>query len=122
MPLPPWPSLILFMAMALNVCMFVVVAAGHFPAHSRAAELRTLAGSLILWGAICIIVVSAVGAMYFAFAILPWYAAVIGGGLMVLIAPLLVQPFPNRVVDGKAVLLGLALLALVLDYLAWVSA
>jgi hypothetical protein len=31
----------------------------------------------------------------------PLYAAVIGGGAMVLFAPLLLQPFPDSVVNGR---------------------
>ncbi len=118
MPLPPLSPLLLFMAMALISCMFLLVAAGHFPAHARAPTLRTPSGAIILWGSICVVIASALGALYFAFATLPWYAAVIGGGLMVLAAPLLVQPFPNHIVDGKAALLALSALTLALDFAA----
>lgn len=104
----------LFMAMALTICMFIVVAAGHFPAHSRATARRTVSGTIVLWGSISAVVASAVCALTFAFVALPWYAAIIGGGLMVLAAPLLVQPFPNRIVDGKAALLALAVVSLAL--------
>ena len=54
----------------------------------------------------------------FAWQRLPLYAAVIGGGAMVLFAPLLLQPFPDSFVNGRQGLLifaglaaGLALVA-----------
>ncbi len=98
--------------------MFVVIAAGHFPAQSRAESFRTPSGAAVLWGSIGLVAISAIGALYFAAATLPWYAAVIGGGLMILTAPLAVQPLPNRVVDSRAALLAFAVLSLALGLTA----
>lgn len=109
MPLPPWPALLLFMALVLAVCVFIVVAAGHFPAEHRSDPFRTLPGAGLLWCMIILQIAAAGVAALFAFVALPWYAAVIGAGLMALIAPLLAQPLPDRVVDGRAVLLLLTL-------------
>jgi len=41
----------------------------------------------------------------------PWYAAIIGGGAMVLIAPLLLQLFSDRFVDGRISLLAFSFAA-----------
>lgn len=111
MPLPSWPSLALFMALVLVVCTYVMAASGHFPRQGRTAELATPMGTVILWGSIILVATSATLAVAFAYHTLPWYAAVIGGGLMMLLAPFTLQPFPDRFVDGRAVLIALALLA-----------
>ena len=108
----------LFMVLLLVVCVFVMTAAGHFPARFREQIFRTPSGAAILWGSIFIVGVSAIVAIAFAIQVLPWYAAVIGGGLMVLAAPLLVQPFPDRAVDSPQALLILAAVALALDVAA----
>ena len=94
--------------------MFVVVVAGHFPVQSRAEKFRSFSGLMVLWGSICIVAISVLGMVYLAVAALPFYAVIIGGGLMVLVAPLAVQPFPNRVVDARVSLVGLAVVSLVL--------
>lgn len=49
-----------------------------------------------------------------AWMLIPWYAAVIGGGGAILLAPLALQVFPDRIVDGKTVLIGFAAAAVVL--------
>src|SRR6478735_3402224 len=57
-------------------------------------------------------------ALLLAWRLIPWYAAVIGGGFAILVAPLVLQQFPDRFVDGRASLLSFAaagaLLALLL--------
>jgi hypothetical protein len=54
--------------------------------------------------------------------LIPWYAAVIGGGAAILLAPLALQVFPDRVVDGKIALIGLATAAAVLAaLLCWLA-
>jgi hypothetical protein len=54
--------------------------------------------------------------------LIPWYAAVIGGGLAILAAPLVLQNFTDRFVDGRGSLMSFAgaggLLALLLIWLA----
>ena len=57
-----------------------------------------------------------------AWRLIPWYAAVIGGGLAILAAPLGLQQFSDRFVNGRAALLSFAatggVLALLLLWLA----
>lgn len=62
---------------------------------------------------------SVVGAIAAAWILIPWYAAVIGGGGAILIAPLVLQAFPDRVVDGKTALIGLAATAAALTVLLY---
>jgi len=44
----------------------------------------------------------------------PWYAAVIGGGGAILIAPLALQPLPDHFVDGASALIVFSGASLVL--------
>jgi hypothetical protein len=54
--------------------------------------------------------------------LIPWYAAVIGGGAAILLAPLALQVFPDRIVDGKIALIGFAAAAAVLAaLLCWLT-
>ena len=46
--------------------------------------------------------------LIFAWAVLPWYAVTIGGGAMLLVAPLLLQQFPDSFVDSARALLTFA--------------
>lgn len=106
---PSWPALLLFMALVLIICLFVVIAAGHFPSEHRSGDFRTPAGVGLLWGTIILQIAAAGIAAYFAFVALPWYTAVIGAGLMALIAPLLLQPLPDNIINGRAILLLMTL-------------
>lgn len=119
MPLPPWPELATFMALILIVCTYVMAASGHFPSEGRTARIATATGTTILWGTIILVALTGIFALFFAYLTIPWYAAVIGGGLMMLIAPFTLQPFPDRFVDGPTVLIALALMATALSVGAW---
>jgi hypothetical protein len=53
---------------------------------------------------------------------IPWYAAIIGGGGVILIAPLAMHPLPDRFVDGASALIVFSgaslLLAVAMTWLA----
>ncbi len=51
--------------------------------------------------------------------ILPWYLQVIGGGAMLLFAPLLLQPLPDSFVNGRRGLLVFSGGAAFLTALMW---
>lgn len=119
MPLPPWPELATFMALVLIVCTYVMAASGHFPKAGRSSRIASTTGTIILWGTIVLVALAGVFALFFAYMTIPWYAAVIGGGLMMLIAPFTLQPFPDRFVDGQTVLVALALMATAVSFGAW---
>ncbi len=114
MPLPSWPELILFMVLVLLICTYIMAASGHFPREARGPQLSTRLGTAILWGTMILVSVTGILALVFAYLVIPWYAAVIGGGLMMLIAPFTLQPFSDRFVDGPSVLVLLALAALLI--------
>jgi hypothetical protein len=118
MALPPLPELAVFMALVLVLSLYGLTVSGHFPEEHRAQSLRTLGGQVLLWGTIALCAALAVSALAFAWQRVPLHAAVIGGGAMVLIAPLLLQPLPDSFVDGRRALvlftglgIGLGLMA-----------
>lgn len=119
MALPPLGDLSLFMALVLVLSLYGLAASGHFPAEHRAQALNTAIGALILWGTIALALILTVATLGLAWSRLPLYAAVIGGGGMLLAAPLLLQPFPDRFVNGRRALLSLSLLALLLAVVAY---
>jgi hypothetical protein len=98
--------LCLFIAALLALSLLGLAASGHFPRQHRssAPDIRVvvLYGSLIV-AAICLPV-----ALTVAWLVIPWPAAVIGGGLAILVAPLVLQQLPNGFVDGHAALLSFA--------------
>ena len=116
---PSWPELALLMALVLVAFTYVMAVSGHFPAKSRLAHMATGMNTAILWVTMVLIAASIILACIFTYQMLPSYAAIIGAGLMVLIAPFVLQPFPDRFVDGPAVLIMLTVLALVLDLVMW---
>jgi len=108
MPLAALVPLILFTALLLLVSLHALSASGHFPQASRLPAMAKYFGPLILWGSILLTAACLIVALAAAWALIPWYAAVIGGGGGILMAPLVLQWFPDRFVDGKAALIGFA--------------
>jgi hypothetical protein len=101
MALPPLPELALFMALVLVLALYGLTVSGHFPEEHRAASLKTVGGRLLLWGTIALCAALTIAALAFAWQQLPAPAAIIAGGAMVLIAPLLLQPLPDSFVNGR---------------------
>ncbi|HVT56568.1 MAG TPA: hypothetical protein VHD34_11060 [Xanthobacteraceae bacterium] len=98
-------ELLVFMALFLAVSMYALAASGHFPREHRGKKFKTPLGSIILFGTIVISILCAAAGVYFVQAAVPWYAAIIGGGAVVLAAPLVLQLFSDRFVDGRMSLL-----------------
>ena len=111
MALPPHPELGLFMALVLVLSLYGLTVSGHLPEEHRDPALRVGLGPLLLWGTIVLCAALTLAALVFAWQRLPLYAAVIGGGSMLLFAPLLLQPFPDSFVNGRRGLLTFAGLA-----------
>ncbi len=105
MALPPIPELTVFMALVLVLSLYGLTVTGHFPEEHRAPSLRSIVGQVLLWGTIALCAVLLVCALAFAWQRVPLHAAVIGGGFMVLIAPLLLQPLPDSFVNGPRALI-----------------
>lgn len=112
MQMPPLADLAVFMGLVLAFALFGLTASGHFPAEHRSAALRSAFGTALLWLSIACAVVVLGAALLLAVERLPVYASVIGGGAMLLVAPLILQGFPDRFVDGHAGLVAFAGLGL----------
>jgi hypothetical protein len=63
-----------------------------------------------------------VGTVVYAWHVLPWYFAIIGAGLMILIAPYVLHPLPNRIINGRSALIVLAAIALLVGGGMWFTA
>ncbi len=114
--------LIVFAVLFLLVTMYVLSASGHFPRPAHAAQNATVS-PVLLWGASLAAVVALVTGIAAAGLLMPWYADVIAGGAAVLAAPLVLQRFSDRFVDGRGALLTFAGGALIAAVpLAWLAA
>jgi len=102
------PGLLLFIALVLSAALSVLAASGHFPVEHRAAPLRSGIGRAILFGACAVSALALLVGTAAACAILPWPAVVIAAGAAALAAPLLLRPFPDALVNGRAALLAFA--------------
>jgi hypothetical protein len=100
-----WRALALYVAAVLLLALYGLTASGHFPAEHRGEKLRHGWGAALLWATMASTAVAGVMMLIRAWSLLPWHALVIGGGVMLLLAPLLLQPLPDSFVDGRCGLL-----------------
>ena len=107
MSLPALP-LAFFAMLMLAVSLHVLAASGHFPRETRLPRLATGAGPAVLWLSIVVVIAAVVSGIAASWRVIPWYGAVIGGGIGILIAPLVLQLFPDRFVDGRRGLISFA--------------
>jgi hypothetical protein len=122
LPEAVWIPLALFTTLLLFVSLHALAASGQFPREHRAPTLMSGGGAIVLYGTIAVALISLLAALFAAWRLIPWYAAVIGGGLAILAAPLVLQQFSDRFVDGRTSLVSFAgadaLLAFLLVWLA----
>jgi hypothetical protein len=114
-----WVSLLLFMAGVLALALYGLTASGHFPAEHRSAKLQHGVGHVVLVASMFAAGLAAALVLAAAWRLLPWHAALIGGGAMVLFAPLLLQPLPDSFVDGRRGLVVFGATAVVVAGLMW---
>src|SRR5262249_46038378 len=100
--------LAVFVALMLSASLQALSASGHFPKASRLPALAQGSGPTVLWVSIVVTVGSVIAGIAAAWIQIPWYAAVIGGGGAILLAPLAMQVFSHRIFHGKTSLLGFA--------------
>jgi hypothetical protein len=98
--------LILFMALLLAVALCGLAASGHFPREHRSPALQSGAGPFILFGSLALSLLCLAAGLWLAGRAIPWYAIVIGGGAVLLAAPLLLRPFPDDFVNGRVALIA----------------
>jgi hypothetical protein len=73
-----------------------LAASGHFPHEHRPPAFASGAGPVVLYGSMALALLCLLVGMAAAWLLIPWYAAVIGGGAALLMAPLILRQFPNR--------------------------
>jgi hypothetical protein len=112
------PALGVFMGLVMVSALYGLTASGHFPAGSRSAKLDTNSGRIVLWGTLAITIALAFTALALAWLKVPIAGAIIGGGAMLLFAPLVLRIFPDSFVDEPIALLTFAGLGLALALLA----
>ena len=114
--------LLLFTTLLHFVSLHLLSASGQFPREHRSPSLTSALGALILYGTIAVAFTSFLAALFAARKMIPWYAAVIGGGLAILVAPMVLQLFSDRFVDGRGSLVTFAAAsALIALFLIWLA-
>ncbi|MEZ5815847.1 MAG: hypothetical protein R3D44_02040 [Hyphomicrobiaceae bacterium] len=116
--LPDWTALALFSGLVLAVTLYTLALSIHFPAEHRRASLRNGMGRVVLLGTMAVAGCAALVALRFAAGFLPGYAAVLAGGAAILVAPVVLKPLPDSLIDDRG---GLLLFAGVAAALAMVS-
>src|SRR5262245_16158533 len=107
------------MASVLLAVLYGLAVSGHFPAHLRSATLRRGWGAVVLWGTMAATALAAGAVGVSGWRALPWPAAVIGGGIGVLFAPVLLRSLPDSFINGRRALLVLAMGTVILAVLMW---
>lgn len=108
MLLVQWGALVAFGLLVMCAALYGLTASGQFPSEHRAEALKSPTGVAILWGTMALGLMTTLVALFIAWLALPWYAAVIVGGGVLLMAPLVLQLFPDSFVDGRSGLLVFA--------------
>ena len=101
-------ALVLFTLLMLMLSLHGLSASGHFPREHRTPALISPLSAVILHGTILIALASLIAGLWAASRLIPWYAAVIAGGLAILAAPLVLQEFSDSFVDHRCSLLSFA--------------
>jgi hypothetical protein len=105
MMVPAIPEFAIFMGLVLMTALYGLTVSGHFPAEFRSPAFGSPLGKAIIWGTLAVSAAIVAVALALAWYRLPLAAAIIGGGAMLLFAPLLLQPLPDDFVDGRLGLL-----------------
>jgi hypothetical protein len=108
MALVQWGALVAFALLVMSAALYGLTASGQFPSEHRAETLKSVAGKVILWGTMALGIMTTATALFIAWLALPWYGAVIVGGGVLLMAPLVLQLFPDSFVDGRSGLVTFA--------------
>ena len=122
MPTDAWLPLLLFMALLLALSLHGLAASGHFPNERRAPALQSGAGRLLLFGSIAIAMGCFAIDVIVAWRQIPWYATIIGGGSVILIAPLAMHQFSDSFVNGARALIVFGGVSLLLAIaMTWIT-
>lgn len=100
--------LLILMLLVFAATLQGLAASGHFPLRNDGAKTAFRPGRGVLFGSIGITFLALVVGIIAALRLTSWSAAIIGGGLALLFAPLVLQVFPDRFVDGSGGLVAFA--------------
>jgi hypothetical protein len=117
----PWLQLALFTITVELLALYGLAFSGHFPAEFRNPRFKSGFGAIAFWATLAAAALAALIALAMALRMLTWPAIIIGGGAMLLAAPLLLRPFPDRFVNGLAGLATFAMTALGAAVLFWAA-
>jgi hypothetical protein len=101
------------------VALYGLSVSGHFPEEYRADALKGGWGAMLLWATMVVAASAGFAAFLYAWQALPWYASVIGGGAVLLFAPLALQPMPDSFVNGRGALIVFCFGAALFAALMW---
>lgn len=96
-------SLTVFAALILASSLQLLAASGHFPLCARGAGMKSAPAVLL---SIAVNLAALMTGALAAWERLPWEGLVIAAGLAVLAAPLALQRFSDRFVDGRGALVA----------------
>lgn len=116
MGLLDWGALVVFVLLVMSAALYGLTVSGHFPSEHRAETLKSIGGVTILWGTMAVALGTAIVGLLIAWWALPWTWAVIIGGAVLLMVPLILQLFPDSFVDGRAGLLVFAGFGAILSF------
>ena len=109
-----WLALVLLMALLAAASLHGLAVSGQFPREHRGEAFRSPLGAVTLFGSIAVTLLSLLVGLFLAWRTIPWYAAVIGGGVPILFAPLMLRPMPDRFVNGRGAVLSFSVLSAVI--------
>lgn len=111
LPVQSLLPLLLFTVLLFVASLYGLAVLGQFPRAARKAPLVEGFGPIVLWLTMVAVAIAVLVAIVAAWRLIPWYAAVIGGGIAVLVAPLALQYFSDEFVDGRSALAIFAAIA-----------
>jgi hypothetical protein len=116
---------VVFVVLVLAASLYGLAASGHFPRASRRAAMATQGATVTIWLSGLVALLAVIAGAVVACQVVPWYAVVIGSGLAILAAPLVLQQCSDTFVDGNGALIafsaGTAILAIALVMIAPLS-
>src|SRR5690242_17660944 len=101
LPLSSLAPLAVFVVLVLGASLYALAASGHFPRASRRPAMLTQGAAVTIWLSGLVALLAIVGGAIVACQVLPWYAVVIGAGVAILAAPLVLQQCSDAFVDGR---------------------
>lgn len=117
--------LALFVALVLTASLYGLAASGHFPRASRRPAMATRSAAVTIWLSGLLALLAVIAGAISVWHVIPWYTVVIGAGLAILAAPLVLQQCSDAFVDGRGALIafsgGAAILAIALVLIAPLS-